>query len=137
MSTYVSDNLRSFVTKRAEFRCEYCLLPDIGSFISFQIDHIRSIKHGGLTTEGNLAFCCPNCNRYKGTDLGTRLSDDVLLTPFFNPRKDNWTGHFEFENGVIYPKTKIGEATALVFQMNTVERIIERQALFAQGRYRI
>jgi hypothetical protein len=137
MSAYVSENLRNLVAKRAAFRCEYCLVPDIGSFINFQIDHIRSVKHGGLSTEDNLAFCCPNCNRYKGTDLGTRLGNDVELTPFFNPRTDNWSDHFEFENGVIYSKTKMGEATIVVFQMNTVERILERLALFAQGRYRV
>jgi HNH endonuclease len=130
MSRTIPDTLRQFVAERANFSCEYCRLPNIGRFISFHIEHIRSLKHGGQTVKENLAYSCPHCNYHKGSDIGTFLDDDHLIR-FFNPRKDEWGEHFEILNGVIYPKTKIAEATAKILQFNTPERIIYRRELLS------
>jgi 5-methylcytosine-specific restriction endonuclease McrA len=54
------------VWRRAQGRCEYCLLPQEFSTVTFEIDHIISQKHGGLTTAANLALSCFFCNSYKG-----------------------------------------------------------------------
>lgn len=40
MSRYVPDALRRFVAARANFRCEYCRMPEIGTFYGLQVDHI-------------------------------------------------------------------------------------------------
>jgi hypothetical protein len=94
------------VAQRADFRCEYCQLPDKISFYTFHIDHIKSIKHGGLSTLDNLAYCCPDCNFNKGSDIASFIENDQIIR-FFNPRKDNWHEHFEIVNGFILSKTDI------------------------------
>ncbi|MCY7350048.1 MAG: HNH endonuclease [Cytophagaceae bacterium] len=114
---------------RADFRCEYCLLAEQVSFYSFHIEHIRSIKHGGSNELDNLAYCCPDCNYAKGSDVGTFVHNDETLIRFFNPRKDRWEEHFEIHNGVVHGKTDIGKATAQIFKFNEIERLIFRQQL--------
>lgn len=81
MSRYLSDAIRRLVATRADFRCEYCRVPEIGSFYSFQIDHIISLKHSGETQPDNLAYAGILCNRNKGTDLGTRINKGPLNPP--------------------------------------------------------
>ena len=134
MSTYISLYMRDVVVQRAHFRCEYCHIPDIDSYYGFHIDHIISQKHGGLTILLNLAYACPDCNRYKGSDLGTYLSNTLVLTRFFHPRVDIWDEHFETDSsGLIMPKTDIGKATVNIFTINHPDRIIERQLLWKAG----
>lgn len=129
MSRHVPEKLRSLVVERAQHRCEYCGIHEDESFFSFQIDHIISIKHGGATVLENLAWSCYTCNNAKGSDVGTVLLPDKTFVRLFNPREDIWPEHFEIEFGAIYAKTKIGEATIKVLNLNEVERIIERNDL--------
>ena len=46
------------VRERAAGRCEYCRLPQKGTSVPFEIDHIISRKHGGRTHAPNLALAC-------------------------------------------------------------------------------
>jgi hypothetical protein len=78
-----------------------------------------------------LAYACPDCNRYKGSDLGTYLDNPLVLIRFFNPQIDDWDDHFEADDsGLISSKTDIGKATLKIFQINHPDRIIERQLLW-------
>jgi len=129
MSRVIPLSTKKKVATRANFRCEYCLLAERVSFYSFHIEHIRSIKHGGTNELINLAYCCPDCNYYKGSDVGTFLHDSEILIQFFNPRNDNWEEHFELEDGAIHGKTDIGKATEKIFKFNEIERLIFRQQL--------
>lgn len=135
MSRKIPIALRLQVAERAQFRCEYCRLPQDAYYYEFQVDHIRSIKHRGPTVLENLAYCCPDCNKYKGSDIGTYLNEDIPLARFFNPRIDEWFDHFEVFEGAIYPKTEIGEATIRTLQLNIPDRIIIRQELIKDGLY--
>ena len=135
MSRYVSAELRRKVAQRANFRCEYCRLPEIAAMVKFQVEHIISLKHSGKTNFENLAYACPICNSEKGTDLGTVLEDDETLVRFFNPRKHNWHDHFEVKEGLISPKTSIGASTVKIFDFNRLERILERLELMDVGAY--
>ena len=137
MSRYISDTIRKLVFNRADYRCEYCRMPQAYTLFSFQIDHIRSLKHGGKTDLDNLALACGLCNLHKGTDLGTALSKTRHITPFFHPRLDIWNEHFELTGPLILPKTEIGAATIQVFLFNEVERIMERQILVDAGLFPI
>jgi hypothetical protein len=49
VTRYISLELRRLVANRADSLCEYCLIPDADG-VGFQIDHIISVKHGGVTT---------------------------------------------------------------------------------------
>jgi 5-methylcytosine-specific restriction endonuclease McrA len=134
MSQNIPKYLRKAAASRANFCCEYCRIPNIDSYYGFQVDHIVSRKHGGKTTINNLAYACPDYNRYKGTDLGTFLENPLILVRFFNPRLDNWNEHFDTNNsGLIISKTEIGTATIKIFAINHPDRIIERQLLWQLG----
>jgi hypothetical protein len=135
MSVPVSEETRRLVAERADFLCEYCLLHEDDSFFIFQLDHILSRKHGGSSDGANLAFACPFCNRRKGSDLGTLSRRTGILTRFFNPRTDTWTAHFSLINAFIEPLSDIGDGTVRILGINDNERLAERQALVAAGRY--
>ena len=132
---YLSEQLRVLVTKRANSRCEYCLVHEDDMFWRFHIDHIISQKHGGSSEENNLAYCCSVCNQHKGSNLGTYLPDSQRLIRLFSPRKDKWHLHFELSEGEIIAKTKIASATIKVLNLNDIDRIILRQSLMEDNRY--
>lgn len=136
MSQPIPPALRRQIAERAGFRCEYCLVPEQFLATVFHIDHIRSLKHGGITTLHNLAYACPHCNQNKGSDVATFVDEEGEETiRIFNPRKDNWQNHFEQAQGVILAKTPIGKATIDVLEMNQPDRLIFRQALAEAGFY--
>ena len=130
MSTrYIADSVRRLVAERANFCCEYCGIAQEDAFFTFQIDHIISLKHGGETTDDNLAYSCFPCNSNKGSDIGTVLLPDVVFIRLFNPRSDNWNAHFKLIQGVFYSDTEIGKATIKVLKLNDRNRVLERQIL--------
>jgi HNH endonuclease len=126
---------RLIIANRAQFKCEYCLLPEKVSFYNFQIDHIISLKHGGNNDLENLAYCCPDCNYYKGTDLGSVINDGKLIR-FYNPRTDIWSDFFEIVNDVILSKNDIGKVTEKIFKFNDIDRLIFRKELIQLGHYK-
>ena len=130
----IPDHIKSAVAQRAVFKCEYCLLPEIVSFYKFHIDHIKSIKHGGLSHIDNLAYCCPDCNYCKGTDIGSAIEKDKMVR-FFNPRKDKWKEHFYLEDGMILCKTDIANVTEPIFKFNDLDRLIFRRQLIHLNQY--
>ncbi|WP_013322702.1 HNH endonuclease [Gloeothece verrucosa] len=133
--TYIAIELRRLVAQRANFRCEYCLIFARDRLSGCHVDHIISLKHGGETTPENLAYACMFCNLNKGTDLGSIIWRTGELIRFFNPRRDQWKEHFNFEGAIIQTLTDIGEVTARIFQFNDPERILERQILMEANRY--
>ncbi len=136
MSRSLSEAIRRQVAERAGNRCEYCLVPEYFLATVFHIDHIRSIKHRGTSTLNNLAYACPHCNQYKGTDVGAYIGDDTdQIVRLFNPRKDVWQEHFETSNGLILPITDIGNVTVSLLEMNQPDRLIFRQELSSSGFY--
>lgn len=135
MSTNISKALRSLVTKRAQNKCEYCLISTEDTFLPFHIDHIISIKHGGANIEENMALACPHCNQHKGSDLATILGSTNDLIRLFNPRNDNWYEHFAIDGGQIIGKTKIGQATTKLLKFNDQDRLLLRELLAKAGRY--
>jgi len=130
----ISKSLRRLVANRADRLCEYCLIHEDDTFFGCEVDHIISLKHGGLTEEDNLAFACLFCNRHKGTDVGSIFETGEFVR-FFNPRKDIWSHHFRLESALIEPLTDIGRVTVTILRFNTSERILERETLIALGRY--
>lgn len=125
--SYISELLRRQVEERANFACEYCLLPNSVSFYVHEVDHVVAIKHGGQTTDTNLAYACWRCNRHKGSDLGSFDPETGLFAFFFNPRLQAWDDHFSIDRNLIVGLTPEGRSTVQIFQLNTNERIAERQ----------
>jgi len=133
--SYVSASVRRVVTRRAGEQCEYCRFPQTASLFTFEMEHIIAEKHDGITNAENLALSCPYCNRFKGTDLGSIDPETQQLTPFFNPRLQQWSDHFRLEGGTIVPLTPEGRVTAKILQFNIPERILEREQLIAIREY--
>jgi hypothetical protein len=131
MSKNIPQHIRAAVIERANHYCEYCCIADTDSYYGFQVDHIVSRKHGGKTLLYNLAYACADCNRYKGTDLGTYIDNSLQLIRLFHPRLDNWSEHFELDSsGLITAQSNIGIATLKVLSINHPDRIIERKILW-------
>jgi hypothetical protein len=135
MSSHVPAELRRLVARRADGLCEYCLIHENDTFLGCQVEHIISEKHGGLTESANLAYACVFCNRFKGTDLGSINAFTGQLVRFFNPRTDQWPTHFRLDGPYVAPLTDIAEATVRIFAINATDRVLERQALIAVGRF--
>jgi HNH endonuclease len=127
--TYIPVTLRRLVEKRSNYRCEYCLLPQNLSFFPHEIDHVIAEKHGGKTDAENLAFTCWRCNRYKGSDLGSFDPQSGEFSFLFNPRTQQWSEHFIFEEVNIVGLTSEGRTTVKLLQLNHKERLAERKRL--------
>lgn len=135
MSSYISKTLRFQIADRANHLCEYCLIHEEDTFFGCEIDHIVSLKHGGKTDVGNLAYACVLCNRKKGSDIGSNHSNTCKFFRFFNPRKDKWIDHFRLDKANIISITEIGEVTLQILGINNSERILEREELIKIKRY--
>jgi hypothetical protein len=135
MNSRISSEVRQTVASRANFVCEYCLIAEADAYFRFQVEHIISRKHGGLSELENLALACVFCNRYKGSDIASLSPETGELVRLYNPRTDRWREHFRLNGVVIEPLTEIGEATVRILQMNRDDQILERQVLNRHRRY--
>ena len=133
--SHVSKALRRVVALRANRLCEYCLVHEGDTFFGCEVDHIISKKHGGTSEEGNLAYVCGFCNRFKGSDIGSVLWETGEFNLFFNPRLDRWADHFRLEGITIVPLTATGEVTARILGFNDDDRLQERKLLQRFGRF--
>jgi HNH endonuclease len=127
--TRVSQSVRQKVRKRADNRCEYCRLPDEMGRYTHHIDHIIPIAHGGTSELDNLAWACFDCNTNKIRDVASYDPETKVLTPFYNPRTQNWSDHFEMESGIIVGKTPVGRVTVQMLQMNNEMQVEARREL--------
>ena len=125
----MNQELSRIVWQRARDRCEYCALPQFAFPIRFQIDHVRAEKHGGTTTEDNLALACSHCNLHKGPNLAGFDDETGEVVRLFNPRTDIWDEHFALDHAQLRGKTAIGRVTVDVLGMNRPDRIFVRAAL--------
>jgi hypothetical protein len=135
MSSHISPETRQVVASRANFACEYCLVAEADAYFRFQVEHVISRKHGGLSELENLAFACVFCNRYKGSDIASLKPSTDKLVRFYNPRTMRWREHFRLNRVFIEPLTEIGEATIRILRMNADDQLLERQVLSRRGRY--
>ncbi|MEH1814452.1 MAG: HNH endonuclease signature motif containing protein [Nostoc sp.] len=126
---YIPIVLRRLVEERANYRCEYCQLPAGVAFVSHEIDHVIAQKHGGVTNADNLALTCWRCNRHKGTDLGSFDPETRAFSFLFNPRTQKWAEHFTFSELNLVGLTPMGRTTIRLLQINSDERLAERQRL--------
>jgi len=111
---------RQFLRRRAHFRCEYCLTPEIVSPVLFEIDHIIPLSKGGTSEPENLALACGGCNAHK--HFHTQWADPKTgrQSRLFHPRLNQWTDHFEWSQSLLFVigKTPSGRATLELLQLN-------------------
>jgi HNH endonuclease len=125
--------LTRLVWRRARSRCEYCQMSQEFDDAPFEIDHIISKKHHGLTVSSNLALSCFHCNSFKGSNIDGR---DLLTHKFsqlFNPRRHKWNRHFHWEGAYLRGRTAVGRVTIDVLNINDPLRVELRQELIEEG----
>jgi 5-methylcytosine-specific restriction endonuclease McrA len=126
--------LRKLVMDRAGHRCEYCRLhQDHQPLVPLHIEHVTARQHGGDDSPENLALACHRCNLHKGPNLTGLDPETGEVTRLFHPRRDQWVEHFELRRAHIVGLTPIGRTTAVLFQMNTPDRIELRGDLLSVG----
>ncbi len=125
---------RSQVRQRADFKCEYCQIPEAATpFISFHIEHIVAQQHLCDDSLDNLALACDRCNAYKGPNLSSIDSDSNSVVELFHPRRHEWRDHFELKAGIVQGKTASGRATIRLLNMNASRRVQLRQEFAEAG----
>ena len=78
-------------------------------------------------------FRVRRCNAFKGPNLSGIDPDTRTLVPLFDPRRQEWTEHFEFRSVWLVGLTPIGRATVSVLAMNETRRLELRALLLAEG----
>jgi hypothetical protein len=125
--------LEDEVRHRAQGRCEYCLLPQEYSRLTFPIDHVIACQHGGDDALDNLVLACGFCNRHKGPNIAGIDPETGRLTRLFHPLQDDWRRHFRWSGARLDGLTPIGRTTIAVLSINHPHQIAARQALMDEG----
>lgn len=131
--TYVPAELRRRVAERSRGCCEYCLRPELFSLSVHEIDHVIAEKHGGKTTEDNLAIACKICNTIKGSDIASIDPETDEVTALYNPRRDRWREHFRLEGSELLPLSDRARTTIRLLQLNRSAILKERPLWLATG----
>lgn len=127
---------RQLVRERAGECCEYCRLPASAGTVTFHVDHIIPLKHGGPDETDNLCLACYKCNGHKGYEIAGFDPADGALTRLYHPREQRWEDHFSLQDNMqIAGCTPEGRTTVYVLQMNDPDRVENRLILAELGEY--
>ena len=130
----VSAQMRREVIERARGRCEYCQTQqDI--VVEMEVDHIIPVSAEGETSLDNLCLSCVGCNGFK-LDYQIALDPETNQeVPFFNPRAQSWSDHFQWsEDGLlIIGLNATGRATIIRLRMNREIVVNARRRWVAAG----
>ena len=135
MGSDTTEALRSEVARRAQHRCEYCLIHEPDIAFRLQVDHIISRKHGDLSGLENLAYTCVLCNRSKGSDIASIDGRNDEIVRLFHPRRDLWFEPFRVDGNLIRALSDEGSVTAELLRFNAPERLAERSLLQTLSSY--
>ena len=127
-------SIRRRVRARANRRCEYCRLhEDDLPLFPFHIEHILPKKHGGTDDPKTLAWSCHYCNLAKSSNLSGRDKVTGRIVVLFNPRRQRWDRHFEWDGASLVGRTPCGRATIAVMNINMAHRVEMRELLIEAG----
>jgi hypothetical protein len=132
-----SSRLRQEILQRANNRCEYCSLSQLGQEATFHIDHIHPVTSGGETNADNLALACVSCSLRKGARIVAVDPQSEQEVNLYHPRLNNWQEHFYWDGVILVGKTRIGRATAALLQMNRATILAIRREEILLGRHPI
>jgi len=127
--------LRDQVARRAAGRCEYCRMPESLDPMPFEVDHIKPRKHGGQSLMENLAWACFPCNRHKGPNPAGYDPLTGKLVNLFDPRRDAWEEHFQWQGPELIGQTPTGRVTVEVLLINHSDRVAVRRDLILEAQF--
>jgi hypothetical protein len=116
--TRIPASLRELVVKRADNRCEYCGISQLGQVATFHVDHIIPVVAGGAATPENLALACVSCSLRKGARQEIQDLETGETVRVFNPRQQAWKEHFAWEGVRVVGLTPIGRAMVQALDLN-------------------
>jgi len=134
---YISKKKKLLVRQRAFFCCEYCQSLEDFSPQTFSMEHIIPINLNGNSTLDNLALSCQTCNNHKYNKIEVLDNETQQLIPLFNPRKDNWTDHFQWNENftLVLSLTGIGKVTIKTLNLNRPNLLNFRFAVALAGEH--
>lgn len=119
---------RTIVRERAEWRCEYCGIPEEATpFVPFHVEHVIAQQHLVDDSLHNLALACDRCNAFKGPNLSSVDPVTNAVVHLFHPRIDDWKEHFKLVDGTMVGLTPKGRATVRLLCMNAPRRVQLRE----------
>jgi hypothetical protein len=128
-------SLRRLVIQRADNRCEYCRISQIGQVATFHIDHIVPVVAGGETIAENLALACVSCSLRKGARQNLKDSKTGEVVSIFNPRQQAWKEHFAWNDVQVVGLTATGRATVQALDLNRATMLAIRAEEELLGRH--
>ena len=128
-------SLRRLVIQRADNRCEYCGISQIGQVATFHIDHIVPVIAGGETIAENLALACVSCSLRKGARQNLEDSETGEVVSIFNPRQQAWKEHFDWNGVQVVGLTATGTATVQALDLNRATMLAIRAEEELLGRH--
>ena len=131
----ISPSLRAVVVRRADNRCEYSGLSQLGQEATFHIDHVIPRIAAGATSADNLPLACVSCSLRKSAKQSSLDPEMATETPLFNPRTQTWAEHFRWEEEKIVPLTPTGRATVAALALNRPLILAIRREEAARGRH--
>ncbi len=126
---------RRLVIQRADNRCEYCGISQIGQVATFHIDHIVPVVAGGETIAENLALACVSCSLRKGARQNLEDSETGEVVSIFNPRQQAWKEHFDWNGVQVVGLTATGRATVQALDLNRATMLAIRVEEELLGRH--
>jgi hypothetical protein len=133
--TKIPAALRRWVIQRANNRCEYCGISQIGQVATFHIDHVIPVVAGGETTAENLALACVSCSLRKGARQQLEDLETGEVVYIFNPRQQRWNAHFAWNGVEAIGLTAIGRATLQALDLNRLTMLAIRAEEELRGRH--
>ena len=133
--TKIPAALRRWVIQRANNRCEYCGISQIGQVATFHIDHVIPVVAGGETTAENLALACVSCSLRKGARQQLEDLETGEVVYIFNPRQQRWNAHFAWNGVEAIGLTAIGRATLQALDLNRLTMFAIRAEEELRGRH--
>jgi len=133
--TKIPAALRRWVIQRANNRCEYCGISQIGQVATFHIDHVIPVVAGGETTTENLALACVSCSLRKRARQQLEDSETGEVVYIFNPRQQRWNAHFAWNGVEAIGLTAIGRATVQALDLNRSTMLTIRAEEELRGRH--
>ncbi|PSB18879.1 HNH endonuclease [Phormidesmis priestleyi ULC007] len=133
--TTIPASLRRSVIQRADDRCEYCSISQVGQVATFHIDHIIPVSAGGETTSDNLALACVSCSLRKGARQELKDLQTGETVTIFNPRQQIWREHFRWDGVNVVGLTATGRATVEALDLNRATMLAIRAEEELLGRH--
>jgi HNH endonuclease len=133
--TAIPASLRRLVIQRADNRCEYCGISQIGQVATFHIDHIVPVVASGKTIAENLALACVSCSLRKGARQTLEDSETGKTVSIFNPRQQVWKEHFTWNGVQVVGLTATGRATVRALDLNRLTMLAIRAEEELLGRH--